>query len=955
MAHKRSDGAWWLPCFCLTNLLHSSSSIYGKSYFVVNRVHIFTNVSLNARRKSSYHIHRVRRIQANLFDALSHPNQQIFAKYQSMIKKINALEDKMEALSDKELEAMTNQFRKRLENGCSTQDILVECFAVVREACYRMLRILDGWHDTIGRKIAEMATGEGKTLISILAAYVEAIAHHDKGIFIVTVNDYLAQRDARLVAPIYQLLGISVDAVLATSTFEERKLAYQQDVVYITNSELGFDYLRDHLTKNARGCVLSKSFYYCIIDEVDSILIDEARTPLIISDRSQAPTEYYWKALQVVNQLKSPIDYIVEEKEQSIILTDKGMEKCEAWLQVQSLYQMEAPWAYYIINALKAKELFHRDKDYIVYNNQIQIIDEFTGRVLDKRRWNEGLHQSIEAKEGLPISEETQMAASISYQSFFQLFEKIGGMTGTAKTDENEFQSIYGLSVLCIPTAFPMVRIDYPDVVFQSKEAKLNAIIEEIVSVHETGRPILVGTTSIDTSEELSKRLRERQIGHQVLNAKPENAAREAEIIAQAGSLYAITVSTNMAGRGTDILLGGNAMDRTQTYIIEIVLQTLLGNRKQSQMEWQIPKEQVTELVNDIQRRWKNSLDTCHERQTILSQQLHHLLHSVSSHEWEKRKDANNLIWRKVYMNVLKQAKESAEIEKQQVIDLGGLYVIGTERHESRRIDNQLRGRAGRQGDPGSSRFFLSLQDRLFQVFGGDKIRTMMQTLRVGDLPIENAVVVSALDYAQRHVERYFVRIRMELYQYDKVVSKQRQAIYSDRDSVLHGTVEYLEERVNNDLTKTMEEIIDVHWSLSLEERKVKLIRKWKEFFPFFTENKQDWQLSREMFFDRYASQVFQTMNQAPLFQLKDTHPSLYHSLLQFIYLQQIDHLWKEHLRNLDMLMQVIRLQVYRQADPLLEFQQQAFDLFDAMIANIRRTCIYSIFHYKLQDKRHIE
>ncbi|EME27120.1 Protein translocase subunit SecA [Galdieria sulphuraria] len=890
---------------------------------------------------------------------ISQPQNDILRKYRSIVTRINQLEDRFKLFSDEELKDMTRIFRERLENGQEYENILEEAFAVTREVCRRTLGIrlydvqLLGSLVLLKGNIAEMATGEGKTYVTIPAAYFEAL-HRKGGIFIITVNDYLARRDAHLVKPVYDFLSISLGIVDSSTPFEEKKMAYSQEIVYVTNSELGFDYLRDHLTTSPDGVVLSSSFYFAIVDEVDAVLIDEARTPLIISDKVKAPKEFYDKAIDVIGQLQPLLDYEVKEKEQTVILTERGMIKCETLLETDDLYSLETPWAYYLVNALKAKELFLRDRDYIVDQGQVKIIDTFTGRTLIGRRWNEGLHQSVEAKEGLEISEETQAAAKISYQSFFKLFHKLCGMTGTASTDKNEFQLIYNMEVITIPTAFPMIRKDYPDWVFQTKAFKLQAIIEEIESMYSLGRPILVGTTSIDASEEMSTLLRDRNIPHEVLNARPENASREAEIVSQAGTLFAVTISTNMSGRGTDIMLGGNPVHMTRSCIKELLLEYIRsGNlERQSHIKWNIPRD----FIQSLAEYWKTT--TSHESKECSDDMLLHSKTSIDDllYLFHPAMEPSTLdphildLWQP-FLDIFQQIRRDVEEQRNKIIQLGGLFVIGTERHESRRIDNQLRGRAGRQGDPGATRFFLSLEDRLFRIFGGDRIKGLMQSLRVGNLPIENSLVTSSLDNIQSTVEQYFARMRMELFKYDQVVAKHRIAIYTERDRILRGSMEYLMQRLEKDMYQTMEEIIKVHWPLNRPETELKCQQKLKEFFPFL--QLKNWKTIQsvtllEECIEKLQNVLFHFnwLEDIPLFQTSPKS-SYAETILRFIYLQQLDHLWMDHLKRLDFIFQVIGLQVYRQTDPFLEYQRQAYDRFQELVANMRRTSIYSVTHYE--------
>ncbi|CAN1199248.1 Protein translocase subunit SECA1, chloroplastic [Linum perenne] len=560
--------------------------------------------------------------------------------------------------------------------------MLQEAFALVREASKRVLGLRPFDVQLIGGmvlhkgEIAEMKTGEGKTLVAILPAVLNALS--GKGVHVVTVNDYLARRDCEWVGQVPRFLGLKVGLIQQNMTSEQRRENYLCDITYVTNSELGFDYLRDNLATSVEELVLRR-FNYCVIDEVDSILIDEARTPLIISGPAEKPSDRYYKAAKIAAAFERDIHYTVDEKQKNVLLTEQGYEDSEEILNLKDLYDPREQWAMYILNAIKAKELFLRDVNYIVRGKEVFIVDEFTGRVMQGRRWSDGLHQAVEAKEGLPIQNETITLASISYQNFFLQFPKLCGMTGTAATESTEFESIYKLKVTIVPTNKPMIRKDDSDVVFRATVGKWRAVVVEISRMHKTGRPVLVGTTSVEQSDALSVQLQEAEIPHEVLNAKPENVEREAEIVAQSGRLGAVTIATNMAGRGTDIILGGN------------------------------------------------------------------------------------------------------------VISAGGLHVVGTERHESRRIDNQLRGRSGRQGDPGSSRFFLSLEDNIFRIFGGDRIQGLMRAFRVEDLPIESQMLTKALDEAQRKVENYFFDIRKQLFEYDEVLNSQRDRVYSERRRALES------------------------------------------------------------------------------------------------------------------------------------------------------------------------
>ena len=658
-----------------------------------------------------------------------------------IIDHINALEPQFEQLTDDELRAKTDEFKEILAKRPTSNDfktdrklekealdkILPEAFATVREAGKRVLNMrhfdvqLIGGYFLHNGHIAEMRTGEGKTLVATLPAYLNALT--GKGVHVITVNDYLAKRDSEWMGKIYKFLGLSVGVILSggrtADDFAAKKAAYDCDITYGTNNEFGFDYLRDNMAASL-DMLVQRPYNYAIIDEVDSILIDEARTPLIISGRLEKSAETYQLMAKVAPQLEKIKDYEVDEKNKNIILTEDGIDRAQEIIGVQDLFDINTQYAHHLLQALKAKELFVRDTDYVVKNDEVVIVDEFTGRLMEGRRWSDGLHQAIEAKEGVKIQDETQTLASITFQNLFRLYPKLSGMTGTAMTEEAEFGKIYNLEVTTIPTNKPDIRVNYPDVIYKTERAKFNAVVEDIIRMHKIGRPVLVGTISIEKSEYVSYLLKQKGIPHHVLNAKHHE--KEAYIIAQAGRVGAVTIATNMAGRGTDILLGGNA---------EFLAKEMLDN-----------KGITSESPN---------------------------------YEEEKEK-------------ALKEARAITEAEHAKVVEAGGLHVIGTERHESRRIDNQLRGRAARQGDPGSTRFFLSLEDNLMRIFGGDKITALMNMLNVEeDLAIENTLITKQIQSAQKKVETYHFDIRKSVLEYDDVMNIQREKFYAQRRKVLAG------------------------------------------------------------------------------------------------------------------------------------------------------------------------
>ncbi|KAA8542986.1 hypothetical protein F0562_021519 [Nyssa sinensis] len=658
-----------------------------------------------------------------------------------------------------------------------------------------------------------MRTGEGKTLVAILPAYLNALS--GKGVHVVTVNDYLARRDCEWVGQVPRFLGLKIGLIQQNMTSEQRKENYLCDITYVTNSELGFDYLRDNLaTGKLAQChfhpnwlfsglqsvdeLVLRGFNYCVIDEVDSILIDEARTPLIISGPAEKPSDRYYKAAKMAAAFERDIHYTVDEKQKTVLLAEQGYADAEEILDVKDLYDPREQWASYVLNAIKAKELFLRDVNYIIRGKEVLIVDEFTGRVMQGRRWSDGLHQAVEAKEGLPIQNETVTLASISYQNFFLQFPKLCGMTGTAATESAEFGSIYKLKVTIVPTNKPMIRKDESDVVFRATTGKWRAVVVEISRMHKTGRAVLVGTTSVEQSDALSEQLHEAGIPHEVLNAKPENVEREAEIVAQSGRLGAVTIATNMAGRGTDIILGGNPEFMARLKLREMLMPRVVKlaegifvsvKKPPPKKSWKVneslfpcilSKENIKlaeEAVQFAAKTWGQRSLTELEAEERLS------------YCCEKGPAQDEVIskLRNAFLEIVKEYKVYTEEERKRVVSAGGLHVVGTERHESRRIDNQLRGRSGRQGDPGSSRFFLSLQDNIFRIFGGDRIQGLMKAFRVEDLPIESKMLTKALDEAQRKVENYFFDIRKQLFEYDDVLNSQRDRVYTERRRALES------------------------------------------------------------------------------------------------------------------------------------------------------------------------
>jgi preprotein translocase subunit SecA len=927
---------------------------------------------------------------------LGDPNARKLKKYQPIVTEVKLLEEEIQALSDAALQAKTGEFRQRIEKGESLDDLLPEAFAVVREAGRRVLgmrhfdvQILGGiiLHDNedgrVKGHLAEMKTGEGKTLVSTLPAYLNAI--EGKGVHIVTVNDYLARRDAEWMGQIHRFLGLSVGLIQQSMSPTERKRNYDCDITYATNSELGFDYLRDNMSTSMLD-VVQRPFNYCIIDEVDSVLIDEARTPLIISGPVDRPSEKYTRAAEVAAMLTRKADeddpnghYEVDEKQRNVLLSDEGFIEAERLLGVTDLFDPEDPWAHFIFNAIKAKELFIRDVNYIVRNDEVVIVDEFTGRVMPGRRWSDGLHQAIEAKEHVEIQQETQTLATITYQNFFLLYPKLAGMTGTAKTEEAEFGKIYNLEVTAIPTNRVTQRQDLSDVVYKTEEAKWKAIAQECAEMHEVGRPVLVGTTSVEKSELLSRLLYERQVPHNLLNAKPENVERESEIVAQAGRKGAVTIATNMAGRGTDIILGGNsdymARLKVREYLMPKLVQpegdefgvpSIPGVGGRSGGEGFVPGRKVktwkasaqiypTELNKQTERKLKEAVEFAVQQYGERS--LPELEAEDRIAVASEKAPTDDLViqrLREVYNLVREEYEAFTKREHEEVVQLGGLHVIGTERHESRRIDNQLRGRAGRQGDPGSTKFFLSLQDNLLRIFGGDRVAGLMNAFRVEeDMPIESGMLTRSLEGAQKKVETYYYDIRKQVFEYDEVMNNQRRAIYAERRRVLEG--QDLKEQVVKYAEQTMDDIVEAKLNPDLppEEWDLEnLVSKVKEFVYLLNdlepEQLQDMSIGEIKSFLHEQVRIAYDLKEAQIDQIQ---PGLMRQAERFFILQRIDTLWREHLQQMDALRESVGLRGYGQKDPLIEYKSEGYELFLEMMTDIRRDVVYSVFMFQPQPQ----
>ena len=859
-------------------------------------------------------------------------------KYDQLVNQINALEKEFNNLTDTQLRDYTTQLKVDLCNGVKSNDqITTEAFALVREATMRVLGLRHFDVQLVGGlilnegKIAEMKTGEGKTLVALLPTFLNAL--YGEGVHVVTVNDYLARRDAESVGQVHTFLGLSVGLIQEDMEFEERKKNYACDVTYVTNNELGFDYLRDNMAFTVDE-IVQRPFFYCVVDEVDAILIDEARTPLIISGPSKAPTQKYLRTTKLVDTLRKDIHYSVDEKNQNATLLEEGLAFCEQALGTSDLYNVEDPWIPYILNSVKAKELFVRNTHYIANEeNEIIIVDEFTGRTMIGRRWSDGLHQAVEAKEGLPIQDESQTLASITYQNLFLLYSKLSGMTGTAKTEEVEFEKIYNLQVIPVPTNRSIQRKDFPDLIYKNQYLKWQAIANECLEMYNLGRPVLVGTTTIEKSELLAALLTEYQLPYRLLNARPENIESESEIIAQAGCKNAITIATNMAGRGTDIVLGGNPKSRTlsrfQKFISYSKSLTVADQVDLSSDELST----LSKLFKDIQfpdyiYTYAQALEYL-ESNSDLPVQLSEELKSN-------------------YLRLSESDKNIAVADRSTVQNLGGLHVIGTERHESRRIDNQLRGRSGRQGDPGSSRFFLSLEDKLLRIFGGDKISGLMQNMGLQEsVPIQSKFLNQSLESAQKKVEAYYFDIRKKLFEYDQALNTQRNGVYIERrrileiDNLRDWIIEYAERS-----------LYDVVFFMGITQNgllKTSILQKVQNLLgtPFLFQPKQ-LDSQEEVRFISYLQQQFQISYDLKEAEMKLIEPGLLRELERSFLLQQIDFSWKEHLQKISALRDAVGWRAYGQKDPLTEYKQEAYNFFVIMLTRIRHRVVYFVLRSRI-------
>ena len=825
--------------------------------------------------------------------------------------RVLALESEYEKLSDAELQAKTPEFKERLANGETLDDILPEAFAAFREASWRVLNMKHFPVQIIGGiilhqgRIAEMKTGEGKTLVATLPAYLNALT--GEGVHIVTVNDYLARRDSEWMGKVYRFMGLSVGLIVHEKENDERREAYLADITYGTNNEMGFDYLRDNMVPYAEYRV-QRGHPFAIVDEVDSILIDEARTPLIISGRGDKSTDLYKIANSFAHTLKmakvketmkkdniedlvdEDADYVVDEKAKTATLTQHGVKKAERYFNLENLMDAENMTLQHHINqAIKAIGVMKRDVDYVVKDNQVLIVDEFTGRIMYGRRYNEGLHQAIEAKENVEVAHESKTLATITFQNYFRLYKKLSGMTGTAMTESQEFRQIYNLDVVEIETNKPMIRIDHPDVVYKTVKVKYNAVIEQIEKCHAKGQPVLVGTVSVEKSETLSSMLKKRGIKHEVLNAKFHD--KEAEIVAQAGKYGAVTIATNMAGRGTDIMLGGNP-----EYLAKAEMRRM-----------QYPEELIAEATG-----------------------------------FAETDDEQIIEARETFHNLENKYKEEIKDEADKVREAGGLFIIGTERHESRRIDNQLRGRSGRQGDPGESRFYLSLEDDLMRLFGGERITRMMDTLNAAeDMPIEAKLISKTVENAQKRIEGKNFEIRKNTLDFDDVMNRQRELIYSQRNQVLDG--EDLKKSINKMMRDCIEESVDFYCSKAVTPADWNIDGLREKFLGWLTTEDDfkddgfDPEEAKEMLIER-GEQRYEEREK--MFGTTPDGTPLMRELERMILLRNVDSNWMDHIDAMDQLRRGIGLRAYGQTDPIVAYRMESYDMFDEMTTAIRENTV---------------
>jgi preprotein translocase subunit SecA len=888
-----------------------------------------------------------------MFNFLTNFSQNSTTPFIEQVERINKLEDKIARLTENEIKEQINRLIKRYQIEQNFDSILCESFALTREASKRTLGLrhfdtqLMGGIELHNGKIAEMKTGEGKTLVATLPVVLNALSL--KGVHVVTVNDYLAKRDKQWMSQLYRYLGLSVGLIQENMDSDERRKNYSSDITYVTNSEVAFDYLRDNMSNSSDELVL-RDFNYCIIDEVDSILIDEARTPLIIAGSVEGPIEKYVTADEVCNYLRSKSDYVVDEKNKNLTLTTKGIKKVEQILNVPTLYSISDPWMPFINNALKAKNIFVKDVNYIVRNDEIVIVDEFTGRVLAERRWGDGLHQAVEAKERVIIKSSSETLASVTYQNFFLSYPKFGGMTGTAKTAEAELESIYKRKVSVIPTARKMMRKDLSDLTYKDEFTKWQAVSKESENIYRIGRPILIGTTSIEKSEIISELLKDRGIIHRLLNAKPENIQREAEIIAQAGRKYSVTVSTNMAGRGTDILLGGNSEFQTRQNVFTFVKN--LKKPDTNKIENEIILKEILLAYKLYSIKYSEVSNSSKKLKYYKAKQLEALILNLRENGYVNNANPLDIYINSVFEYFHRKNKKNCNTEKIEVQNLGGLYVIGTERHESRRIDNQLRGRAGRQGDPGTSRFFISLDDSVFRIFGGDRIKTMVKQFNLDDdTALESNFLTSALDKAQQKVEDFHYDSRKKIFDYDEVLNRQRIAIYRERKAILLSRSVRSEmiaygESLICDIIEEAERLKFENENLKFDQLNTQISYLLSISYLFLDYKKLDTKQIKDLQF-KLIKQFWLTYDLKEA-EFEASFPYLIRILEKTTLLEQIDFVWKNHLQKAEILRETIGWRGYGQLDPLREYKNEAFKLFIETITEIKYNSVYEILKMQI-------
>nr|YP_010536932.1 preprotein-translocase subunit a [Ditylum brightwellii]UYC30719.1 preprotein-translocase subunit a [Ditylum brightwellii] len=870
----------------------------------------------------------------------------IVKKYQKLISEINALENSLSTLTDGELRNKTFQLKKRYQIEQNLTTLIPEAFAITREASARTLGLrhfdvqLMGGLVLNSGKIAEMRTGEGKTLVATLPAYLNALTN--KGVHIVTVNDYLASRDQVSMGQIYRFLGLDTGLIQENMLVSERQQNYKADITYVTNNEVVFDYLRDNMALNINEVVLP-AFNYCIVDEVDSIFIDEAQTPLIISDSIETSIDKYIIAAEVTNYLEVNVHFKVDEKNKNVILTEQGSIQIENILGIEDLYNPNDPWIPYVITAIKATTLFFKNVHYIVQNNQIIIVDEFTGRTMPDRRWSEGLHQAVEAKENVPIRQNTETKASITYQNFFLLYPKLSGMTGTAKTAEVEFEKIYRLPVETIPTARPNLRKDFPDLVYKDNLSKWNAVAKECKDISFTGQPILIGTTTVEKSDMLGELLKEYQLPYQILNAKPENVKREAEIVAQAGKRNSITIATNMAGRGTDIILGGNITFTVRKQLYTVLV---LAKNQQNLNQASIFGPLMSYLVGTSQK-FLSVLSSLLQDSNFLTLSETGILKLLNeSDQIQIPKTTYQCSIKFLVNELLNFSKKRQKLDNTIVKNLGGLYIIGTERNYSRRIDNQLRGRCGRQGDPGKSRFFLSLEDELLRIFGGSKIQDFMQNQLFDDVPLESELLTKSLDSAQKRVEEDRYDGRKSLFEYDEILNKQRAVVYYERRKILESTsvrdkiLAYGEQIIEELISELKAKKFDINQALFLIEN---LFGTRLNISTLINKFGYDITKFDSFELETYLFQEFWLSYELKVLELEIRHIGIIRSIERTLILIYIDIAWKEHLQKMSLLRDAVGWRSYGQRNPLFEYKNEAYELFQNRTLTIRHLVIYDL------------